>query len=312
MAAPCTAVAVPATTAVRAARPMSPGRPNLRKGMSFTFLFEDVHHRVHDGCRNALAAQHLASRGGHILGEGPGEQELQDHDRGRLSRRHDLRQGADVVLAREPGDDRLEAVEDGRPVVLLDLEDVEIPLRRPRHQHEVQHAHHALRHQVGQRAERGRIRPITVEAHEIELDGPESELLHVATLHPRSRMAPPSSPARRSSPAPGEDSGLPLRAAVTIGGRDESRADMRSRVLGDVAFVVVELRSAYPGPPVLEPLLRQVEDGTLRVLDFLVVRRDAAEGHRITEVDGDDFSLAGLPLYAPGLISLDDVRHFLP
>jgi len=28
--------------------------------------------------------------------------------------------------------------------------------------------------------------------------------------------------------------------------------------------------------------------------------------------DGDDFSLAGLPLYAPGLISLDDVRHFLP
>lgn len=87
---------------------------------------------------------------------------------------------------------------------------------------------------------------------------------------------------------------------------------MRSRVLGDVAFVVVELRSAHPGPPVLEPLLRQVEDGTLRVLDFLVVRRDAAEGQRITEIDGDDFSLAGLPLYAPGLISLDDVRHFLP
>ena len=82
---------------------------------------------------------------------------------------------------------------------------------------------------------------------------------------------------------------------------------MRSRVLGDVAFVVVELRSAHPGPPVLEPLLRQVEDGTLRVLDFLIVRRDAAEGQRITEVDGDDFSLAGLPLYAPGLISLDAV-----
>ncbi|WP_336500930.1 DUF6325 family protein [Microbacterium paraoxydans] len=86
---------------------------------------------------------------------------------------------------------------------------------------------------------------------------------------------------------------------------------MRSRVLGDVAFVVVELRRERPGPPVLEPLLRQVEAGTLRVLDFLVVRREA-DAHRITEVDGDDFLLAGLRLYAPGLICVQDVGYFLP
>ena len=30
------------------------------------------------------------------------------------------------------------------------------------------------------------------------------------------------------------------------------------------------------------------------------------------EIDGDDLTLAGLGLYAPGLISLDDVGHFLP
>lgn len=86
---------------------------------------------------------------------------------------------------------------------------------------------------------------------------------------------------------------------------------MRTRVLGDVAFVVVELRRERPGPPVLEPLLRQVEAGTLRVLDFLVVRREA-DAHRITEVDGDDFLLAGLRLYAPGLICVQDVGYFLP
>lgn len=86
---------------------------------------------------------------------------------------------------------------------------------------------------------------------------------------------------------------------------------MRGRALGDVAFVLVELRRERPGPPVLEPLLRQVEAGRIRVLDFLVVRRDA-EGHRITEIDAEDFTLAGLRLYAPGLIALDDVSHFLP
>lgn len=86
---------------------------------------------------------------------------------------------------------------------------------------------------------------------------------------------------------------------------------MGSHVLGDVAFVVVGLRRERPGPPVLEPLLREVEAGTLRVLDLLVVRRDVDQS-RVMEIDGDDLALAGLGLYAPGLISLDDVGHFLP
>lgn len=87
---------------------------------------------------------------------------------------------------------------------------------------------------------------------------------------------------------------------------------MRLRVLGDVSFLVVHLRRDHPGPPLLEPLLRLVETGALRVLDFLVIEPTADGERRIVEIDRDDFRLAGLGLYAPGLISDGDVHHFTP
>lgn len=82
--------------------------------------------------------------------------------------------------------------------------------------------------------------------------------------------------------------------------------------LGDVEFVVVQLDNDHLSPAVLEALLRQVEDGALRLLDFLIVRRLSADEFRLTEVDRDDFTLAGLVLHAAGLVSEEDVEHFVP
>lgn len=86
--------------------------------------------------------------------------------------------------------------------------------------------------------------------------------------------------------------------------------DVVRNPLGDVEFVVVHLDDDHLSPVVLEALLRQVEAGSVRPLDFLVIRRLAHDRFALTEVDGDEFALAGLELAAPGLISEDDVRHF--
>ena len=82
------------------------------------------------------------------------------------------------------------------------------------------------------------------------------------------------------------------------------------QALGDVEFVVVRLDDDRLGSTILGALLRQVESGTIRLLDFLVVRRLDHEHYRLTEVDRDDFSLAGLALGTPGLICEDDVGYF--
>jgi hypothetical protein len=87
---------------------------------------------------------------------------------------------------------------------------------------------------------------------------------------------------------------------------------MTQRELGDVEFVVIQLEHDRLSPRVLEALLRQVEIGALRLLDFLIVRRVSPGDYHLTEVDGDEFVLAGLELRTPGLVSEDDARHFLP
>lgn len=82
------------------------------------------------------------------------------------------------------------------------------------------------------------------------------------------------------------------------------------QVLGDVEFVVVRLEGDRLSPNILEALLRQVEVGTIRLLDFLMIERIDLEEHRIIEVDRDEFALAGLALETPGLVGEDDARHF--
>lgn len=88
--------------------------------------------------------------------------------------------------------------------------------------------------------------------------------------------------------------------------------DVTRHELGDVEFVVVQLDNDHLSPRILEALLRQVEVGALRLLDFVIVDRLTVSRYRLTEVDGDEFTLAGLGLRTPGLVSEDDIRHFVP
>lgn len=82
------------------------------------------------------------------------------------------------------------------------------------------------------------------------------------------------------------------------------------QALGDVEFVVVRLEDDRLSSNLLEALLRQVESGTIRLLDFLIIRRlDEAEW-RLVEIDADEFALAGLGLDTPGLVCEDDARYF--
>lgn len=85
---------------------------------------------------------------------------------------------------------------------------------------------------------------------------------------------------------------------------------MSLQALGDVEFVVVRLEDDRLGPDILEALLRQVESGAIRLLDFLLIRRLGADDWHLIEIDADEFTLAGLGLDTPGLVCEDDARHF--
>ncbi|MDF2506759.1 MAG: hypothetical protein K0Q52_618 [Microbacterium sp.] len=85
---------------------------------------------------------------------------------------------------------------------------------------------------------------------------------------------------------------------------------MTLQALGDVEFVVVRLEDDRLSPDILEALLRQVESGAIRLLDFLLIHRVDAEDWRLIEIDGDEFTLAGLGLDTPGLVCEDDARYF--
>lgn len=86
--------------------------------------------------------------------------------------------------------------------------------------------------------------------------------------------------------------------------------DVTLQALGDVEFVVVRLEDDRLSPSILEALLRQVESGAIRLLDFLLVQRLDRDDFRVIEVDHDEFVLAGLALDTAGLVCEDDARHF--
>lgn len=85
---------------------------------------------------------------------------------------------------------------------------------------------------------------------------------------------------------------------------------MTLEALGDVEFVVVRLEDDRLSPDILEALLRQVESGAIRLLDFLLIQRLDMEDWRLIEIDADEFTLAGLGLDTPGLVCEEDARHF--
>lgn len=83
---------------------------------------------------------------------------------------------------------------------------------------------------------------------------------------------------------------------------------MSDRALHDVSVLVVRLDSDRPPSAVLEALLREIERGTLRLVDFLTVRRDGNRAYEIVEPDERMFGLAGLGLRVPGLVGLTDAE----
>lgn len=82
-----------------------------------------------------------------------------------------------------------------------------------------------------------------------------------------------------------------------------------TRDLGDVQILVVRIGSDRPSPGLLEALLRQVEAGTLQLLDFFLLHRRTEGGYDLTEIDESEFSLAGLSLQIAGLVGTDDARR---
>lgn len=83
---------------------------------------------------------------------------------------------------------------------------------------------------------------------------------------------------------------------------------MSNRALHDVSILVVRLDGDRPPAAVLEALLREIERGALRLVDFLTVRRDDDRVCAIIEADTHVFGLAGLALRVPGLVSVTDAE----
>lgn len=80
--------------------------------------------------------------------------------------------------------------------------------------------------------------------------------------------------------------------------------------LGDIEFVMVRLENDRLDSDVLLALLKQIENGAIRLLDFMTIERLRDGTHRFNEIDPEDFALAGLDLLTPGLVSDEDAKHF--
>lgn len=76
---------------------------------------------------------------------------------------------------------------------------------------------------------------------------------------------------------------------------------------GPVELMVVSLAESEPTPAVIDALARQVESGSLRVLDFVIVARNDAGDVDVTEVEVDALGSDALALAVPGLTGEEDI-----
>ena len=77
--------------------------------------------------------------------------------------------------------------------------------------------------------------------------------------------------------------------------------------LGAVELTVLMLNSAHLSPGALAALAAQVDDGTIRLADIVIVSKAADGAWSTREVDPLEFELAGLDIVALGLIGHDDL-----
>ncbi len=76
---------------------------------------------------------------------------------------------------------------------------------------------------------------------------------------------------------------------------------------GPVELMVVSLAQPEPSPAAIAALTRQVEAGSLRVLDFVLVSKNEAGEVAVTEVEVDSLGPAALDLAIPGLTGDEDI-----
>ncbi|HRO31490.1 DUF6325 family protein [Citricoccus sp.] len=81
--------------------------------------------------------------------------------------------------------------------------------------------------------------------------------------------------------------------------------------LGPVEFLAARLVEARPDPDLLRRLSELVRAGGVRVLDFVVASRTAHGRVSWSDVDAEEFSLAGVDLLVPGMITEQDIREVL-
>ncbi|MCY1158202.1 MAG: hypothetical protein MOP51_1225 [Citricoccus sp.] len=81
--------------------------------------------------------------------------------------------------------------------------------------------------------------------------------------------------------------------------------------LGPVEFLAARLVEARPDPDLLRRLSELVRAGGVRVLDFVVATRTAHGLVSWSDIDAEEFSLAGVDLLVPGMITEQDIREVL-
>lgn len=79
---------------------------------------------------------------------------------------------------------------------------------------------------------------------------------------------------------------------------------------GPIEFTVVALQEDYPSPVVLAALSRQIDNGTVRLADIVVVRKSRDGEVTVIEMDMDELVTAGLDPLAPGLAGDEDLAAF--
>lgn len=89
------------------------------------------------------------------------------------------------------------------------------------------------------------------------------------------------------------------------------RSSSWPRPLGPVEFLAARLVEGHPDPDLLRRLSELVRAGGVRVLDFVVATRTGQGSVSWSDVDAEEFSLAGIDLAVPGLISEQDIREVL-
>jgi hypothetical protein len=80
--------------------------------------------------------------------------------------------------------------------------------------------------------------------------------------------------------------------------------------LGPVELDVIALEGDLPTPGVLSALAAQTTCGAIRVVDLVLIHRSRDGRITLSEVDAEEYGLAGFELAAVGLTAEEDLRTF--